>query len=427
MKLLGRISLVALLVSACFTKTIKLEFNEKNNFHTVPMILGSNNQEFDVQVDTKTSESWVPSKNTSLEVPKYDVDASSTGKATNKTFELDDEGGNVKGKATFDSMEVGNFKLDKMGFVQVNEFEYGFSDFSQGKLGLGFRHEHGDAYNWIKMLKQSGQIVHEIFTIDPDNHELVIGDFPDDYKTEEYSTCNLTFVDDLDDKFRSGWICELTHIFCGVDTEERSLETALSFDSRVMFDSAYDYINIPYRHLKEFREKFMEKIFEDSCLEIKVKNDVFYICDDDEHISQSSIAFVVGGKGYVIRGEDLFRRFGEDKWEMLIRFHKENDDIFTFGLPFFNKFRLTFDYENQQVGFYGGETIDVSKEWEDYMSGDSASHRKRRNKNLMLLAVILGGFILLGAICIAIRACRKQGLEEGRRGDPSLVSNEQIH
>ena len=132
-------------------------------FYTIPVTFGSNQEVFDIQVDTTTSETWIPSYKTTLNVKKYNISKSSTGIKTNKTFEVEDEDGDVRGKACYDTIKVGDITLEHFGFVQVDEFEYQFKDYPQGKLGLGFKQEHGEDFNFIGRLKKKNLIEKEIF------------------------------------------------------------------------------------------------------------------------------------------------------------------------------------------------------------------------------------------------------------------------
>ena len=396
------------------SSSIKLEFREKNHFFTIPIKIGSNGQQFEVQVDTTTSETWLPSVNTTFKVQKFDPKKSSTCQIIPKEFEIDDEGGNVRGTPVYDSITVGSFTLDKFGFVLVQGYQKDFKDFPDGKLGLGFRHEHGVDFNFLGSLKSKGLINKEVFTILPKEEKLVIGGIPSELEKETYSTCNLVETNDLDDAYRAGWICELTHIFFGVNTKEKSLEMALQVNARVIFDSAYNYISMPKRHLNNFNKNFMEKFFYDSCIQVKDKNDIYYICDADEKIQQGAIAFLVGGFGYVIPWDKLFKKIEEDKYEMLIRFHKENDDIFSFGYPFTSQFTIVYNAEEKHLGFYGGEKIDLKKDWDEYMAGESPSQKKEKMKKLLIYAGILGGILLFIIICLFIRSNRikKNNIEQ---------------
>ena len=407
------------------SNSLELEFIEsehKSHFYTIPVKVGSQQQVFEVQVDTTTCETWLPSVNTTYEVARFDPKTSKTCQMTELQFEIDDEDGNVKGLSFYDSLIVGPYSLNKFGMVLVDSFQTGFKDFKQGKLGLGFRHEHGVDFNWLGTLKKNGLIEKEIFTILPDDDELVIGSLPKDLEEKEYTTCDLVETNDLDDVFRAGWVCELTHIFFGVDTEDKTLEMALQVDARVIFDSAYDYISMPKRHLKDFNKKFMQEFFNDSCIEIKDDDEIYFICDDDDKLKKGSIAFLMGGYGYVIPYNKLFRQIEDDKYEMLIRFHKENDDIFSFGYPFTSQFIVVYNAEDKKLGFFGGEKIDLKKDWDIYMSGDSPQQRKEKIKKLLTYGGIFGGILLLIIICLVIRSNRMKKTTSENLG---MIPNEQ--
>lgn len=424
--LLFRTILLLLLTNLSFSlksEAIKLEFREKNHFFTIPITVGSNKQPFEVQVDTTTSETWLPSVNTTFKVDKYDPEKSSTSELLKKEFEIDDEDGNVRGKPVYDSVTVGPYALDKFGFVLVEGYQQDFKDFPDGKLGLGFRHEHGVDFNWLGYLKEKGLIEKEMFTILPEEEKLIVGGLPQELQGDAFSTCDLVETNDLDDVFRAGWVCELTHIFFGVDTKEKSLEMALQVDARVIFDSAYDYISMPKRHLNDFNKKFMQEFFNDSCIEIKDDDEIYFICDDDEKIQQGSIAFLMGGFGYVVPWNKLFKQIEEDKYEMLIRFHKENDDIFSFGYPFTSQFVIVYNAEEKELGFYGGEKIDLKKDWDEYMAGESPLQKKEKIKKLLTYGGIFGGILLFIIICLVIRS---NNMKKNPYERNSMLNNEQI-
>ena len=411
-KYLFFLSTLITIVFSLKSDSIELDFFEKNNFFTVPIYLGSKEEKFEVQIDTTTSLTWVPSPTTTYKVNKFNPKNSETCKVSNLTFEIDDEDGNVKGLSLYDTISVGPYTLDSFGFVLIDSFQQNFKDYNQGKLGLGFRHEHGVNFNWIGSLKKNGFIEKEIFSILPNERKLVIGDIPEEYEGEKYTKCNLVETNDLDDVYRAGWVCEMTHIYFGIDTKNKKLEMALQVDARVTFDSAYKYISMPKRHLDAFNKQFLEQYYEDSCIQIKEKNEIYYVCDADEKIPTGAIAFVIGGYGYVIPWNKLFKKIFDDKFEMLIRFHKENDDIFTFGYPFVSQFTVVYNAEDKELGFYGGEKINVTKDWDEYMIGESPKQKKEKMKKLLIYLAIFGGLLLFIIICLIIRSNRKANLEK---------------
>jgi hypothetical protein len=104
-----KMSYIILLLSISFLlakepKAISLNYEEETGYYIIPISFGSNQEEFGIQVDTTTSETWIPSPKTSLKVKKYNISESTTGEKTNKTFEIEDEDGDVRGKACYDSI-----------------------------------------------------------------------------------------------------------------------------------------------------------------------------------------------------------------------------------------------------------------------------------------------------------------------------------
>ena len=405
------------------TDALTLTYDEENEFYTFPIKIGSKNQVFNVQIDTTTSETWVPSQKTSFNVEKFNISKSKTGTTTNKTFDVEDEDGDVRGKAVYDSVKVGPYELDKMGFVLVDEYELGFKDYPNGKLGLGFKQEHGIDFNFIGLLKEKKIINKKIFSLIPKNKELIIGEMPLEYSGQLYTTCNQSETNDLDDEYRAGWACDLTHIFFGVDTKNKDLDSKMEVDARVMFDSAYPYISIPKRHFNAFRKQFIEPLFNDSCVKVKENDARFFVCDDEELVKQASMAFVIEGYAYIIPWDQLFVKNDEGKYESLIRFYKENDNIFGFGAPFFNEYALVFDMEEGQIGFYGGERIDLKKEWDEYMNDMTPLQQKERTKKL-IIAGCLGLLLLVFIILLCIRARKEAERSRGpvfRDSNPNAI------
>ena len=68
-----KMSIIILLLSIVFLsakdpKTISLNYEEETGYYIIPISFGSNEEEFGIQVDTTTSETWIPSTKTTLKV-----------------------------------------------------------------------------------------------------------------------------------------------------------------------------------------------------------------------------------------------------------------------------------------------------------------------------------------------------------------------
>lgn len=396
-------SVICLLPSS--TSTIKLNYLPKNKFFTVPLEIGTakenvSSQIFEVQIDTTTSETWIPSSkaNQTFE-PRFYNELSLTSNATNKTIEVDDEDGNVHGKATFDKIKLSQYNINNFGFVQITNYDSNFKDYSIGKLGLGYKQNYGDSFNFVKMLKKQGFIKKAVFTINPFAQEILFGE---PIPKKAFTNCNITETDDLDDKYRAGWVCELTHVFLNSQDKKISLfdENSYEVNARAIFDSAYQYISIPKTKLKLFKEKYIFPIFNDTCSEIRENRERYFVCDfDNEKMKKSSIKFVIGGYSYVLTYDKLFS-INEGKAELLIRFKEENDNIWSFGAPFVDQHIISYDYENKTVGFSEGEKINLESEWNAYIRGESPINKEKMMKMLIIGASVIGGVLLLVVICL---------------------------
>ena len=395
-------------------KTITLTYEEETGYYIIPIAFGSNKEEFGLQVDTTTSETWIPSNKTTLKVKKYDISKSSKGQRTNKTFEIEDEDGDVRGKACYDSIKVGDISLDHFGFVLVDEFEHPFNDYEQGKLGLGYKQEHGNDFNFLRKLKLNKIIEKEVFLINQETKELILGNVPPEFQNQLYTSCPVVETNDLDDEYRQAWACELTHLAFNLDKKSKNfdLDQAFEVNARITFDSAYPYISIPKRHLNAFKEKFMNTYFKNNYKEVKSEDSTYFIITDEELIPGSSISFIIEGYAYIIPSDYLFIKTEEGEFELLVRFYKENDNIFGFGAPFMDFFTVVFDYEEGEVGFFGGSRKELQREWYDYLNEMTPEQQKARRRRMYIYA---GVCFFLAVIIILLCYRNRKERNMGRR------------
>ena len=133
------------------------KINNKN-YYTIPLQVGTPAKEFQVQVDTSTSTSWIPSKNCKncvLAETFYEEEESKTSSPKNSIIKLEDEDGNVEGYEISDNIQLGKYKLKQYGFVQVIKVADNFRDHYEGKLGLGYTsHLDNKEFNFLEHLKK---------------------------------------------------------------------------------------------------------------------------------------------------------------------------------------------------------------------------------------------------------------------------------
>ena len=347
------------------------------NYYTIPLLVGTPEEEYEVQIDTSTATSWIPSSSCSnciMSHRLYDKEDSRTSSPTDNFVEIEDEDGNVEGYQIADNIKLGSYKLKQFGFVEVTKVADNFKDHYQGKLGLGYKSTllKDDEYNFLEKLKKNNLIKKKIFTINAINEKkgmLFIGDIPG----KPYNTyCNVTNTDDLDEMYQESWVCKMTHI--GIFDREKGIFNKIKFydelknNKLVSFDSAYDFIAVPMSE-KEGIEKLLGKA-KLQCTEQKrnsarsnnkdkLRNrireeEITISCETNkEELKNKNLAlsFVLQGNSYSLPLEQLFEDgTKEGEMDMLIKIIDEDDAIWTFGYPFLNQFLMIFNMEEDHVG-----------------------------------------------------------------------------
>ena len=413
------------------------------NYYTIPLLVGTPEEEYEVQVDTSSATTWIPSshcKNCILAHRLYDPEDSRTSSPTDISVKLEDEDGNVEGYQIADNIKLGSYKLKQYGFVEVTRVADNFKDHYQGKLGLGYKSVHlqDDEFNFLEKLKRHNLIKKKIFTLNAINNKkgmLFIGDVPG----KEYNTyCNITDTDELDDMYKESWVCKMTHV--GIFDTEKGIFNKIKYydeikyNKLVNFDSAYDFIGVPISE-KENIEKLIkkanlkcetrennakEKMPQDIKLQ-KLKNrirdeEVSILCETNiEEIRMKAIAlsFVLQGYVYSLPLDLLFINSHENgKMEMLIRYIDDDDAIWTFGYPFMNQFLTIFNMEDGHVGLKKLKKtalpiVNLYKDWE---------HWYLRKEGLESAGKIVGIIVLILVVIVlaflVYRYIRRRTLEK---------------
>ena len=347
------------------------------NYYTIPLLVGTPEEEYEVQIDTSTATSWIPSSSCSnciMSHRLYDKEDSRTSSPTDNFVEIEDEDGNVEGYQIADNIKLGSYKLKQFGFVEVTKVADNFKDHYQGKLGLGYKSTllKDDEFNFLEKLKKHNLIKKKIFTINAINEKkgmLFVGDIPG----KPYNSyCNVTNTDDLDEMYQESWVCKMTHI--GIFDREKGIFNKIKFydelknNKLVSFDSAYDFIAVPMSE-KEGIEKLLGKA-KLQCTEQKrnsarsnnkdkLRNrireeEITISCETNkEELKNKNLAlsFVLQGNSYSLPLEQLFEDGTKDgEMDMLIKIIDEDDAIWTFGYPFLNQFLMIFNMEEDHVG-----------------------------------------------------------------------------
>ena len=407
------------------------------NYYTIPLLVGTPEEEYEVQVDTSTATSWLPSSrctNCIMSHRLYDPEDSRTSSPTDNFIQIEDEDGNVEGYQTADNIKLGSYKLKQFSFVEVTKVAENFKDHYQGKLGLGYKSHllKDDEFNFLEKLKKHNLIKKKIFTINAINNKkgmLFVGDVPG----KQYNSyCNVTNTDDLDEMYRESWVCKMTHI--GIFDREKGIFNKIKFydelknNKLVNFDSAYDFISVPISE-KEGIEKLLGKA-KLQCTESKrnsarssnkdkLRNrireeEITISCETNmEELKNKKLAlsFVLQGHSYSIPLENLFEDGAKDgEMDMLIKIIDDEEAIWTLGYPFLNQFLMIFNMEEEHVGIKKLKKTALpiitinNKDMLKYSLGEDSSSSSNVFKVIGYITLLL---VVLAIIFIVYHAIRK--------------------
>lgn len=309
--------------------------------------------------------------------------------------------------------------LDK---TQLDNYEI------QGELGLGIdedlKNELMEHLYDIDLIRKR-QIILETNN-DPENVNIIVDP---EVLPDNYFFCNLTHRADLDERRQKAWICEMSHLIGGLVDSSFTWSNAEEINARIVFDSRSKYIYIPEGYLNLILDYWNLNLTLCPISENTEKNEKFinctYLTEEQLH-SLKPIYFVMDGYACLFLASDLFEKVGYNQYFSIVRFNKEDHDIWTLGVPFFKKYKVLFDYDKQRVGFSGVQSfiLDYSEDYTKWLKERNAMLNKKSNdKKIMIIGAFMGIAMLLTMIYFLLRSIikekhrmRSQFIEEIDRG-----------
>ena len=250
-----------------------------------------------------------------------------------------------------------------MNEVTIPEFTFDLkmdpTDFKnaeiQGEFGIGINLE---GKNELIELLYSKKIIFQ--------KELIIGEelIMDTYLvTDKYYFGNLTDRDDLDPKYHEGWVTELSHILTGTSEKELTWNNTEEINGRAILDSSSKYIILPENYINLILDIWNLNLTKCPLVE---GEDIKYLnCSNISGDCLNAIKpiYFIDGYAFLLEAKELFENMGKDNYQSLIRFRQETNNIWTFGFPFFSKYKVWLKYDKKLIGFNGNNIIDFNKEY----------------------------------------------------------------
>ena len=418
--------------------TLEAPYQYNDDFILAPLGLGTPVNIVPVQVETNSYKSWVSSilneKNPSFF--SYNLKESKTAVEEGGWDSVVDNEGTISGNIIYDKAYIGKYKIDNFKFIEAVEFDEKFNDFQNGKLGLGnclYADETDKEYCLIQRLKDNGSIDRRIFSLRElsDTHgELIIGDIPEGIKNKDYPLISLineeSYSNIEEDQFKMGWLTKISYIlfFNENDGVKNIFNNNFHLPEGIAsFDSSSDYIEAPYAYINNFEEQMFDIYYENTCRKVNRDGTFLFLCEKEryekmiEKNKNLSMILVINGLGFEIPMESLFEKINEEDYEFFVHFKDFEQNTWNIGHPFFHRYTVIFDQDNQEIGIDGELIYSLEDETEAELKKIQPTNKWRILFWILLLLIVLAGIFLV-ARKLGINSRLNKGI------DSSLVDNE---
>ena len=325
-----------------------------NLLFAIDVKLGTSKQLFNLLIDTGSSITWVPLKNSNDLYPlshHYDPSISSTSKKKSEdSFEI------VYGSGS----AYGNYYSDQVTYIDNKEFMMDFGaayktnflvNGADGILGLSRIYDDYDK-SFINMICKGHVTESKLFSvklglnsIKNNNGTFYIGKH-EDFDKENVVSCELNTDNYYEINY---WACDIYSL--SVESEKNNFKINSEKKISAIFDTGTNAIFLPYFYLQSMISE-LEKIncFVKKYETIAQPNRYQIICMND----LPDFKLNIGGHTFILLGQYFFS-YEKGFYFSDIYFQDSidsNDDVFIIGSPFFIFFHVLFDSYSKELFFY---------------------------------------------------------------------------
>ena len=318
--------------------------------------IGSDNQKFNVVLDTGSQILWIPeinSSNTNENIKNfYNPKSSITSKKLDQDFEVIYGTGYCQGYFYRDNIKFLNKDKYNIIFGSANTSIFDVEG-SEGIMGLARTYSQY-LFSPIFTLKHNNIIKYSSFSFNYKNNNLYFyaGKPHNDFSSKNTATCNLLSKSAYEKLL---WACNLegfgliNNIYDKNDEQNVIVDTSVS----VIFDTGTNIFVLPYSIL----ESLSEKLRKFNCLIGSAEeygiDSSFIFCFDIYKLPDISLQF--GNYILILDKEKSFTRIsfplGLKAYMLNVEFEKKLD-VAIIGQNFFTEFHTLFDPENKVLKFY---------------------------------------------------------------------------
>ena len=252
-----------------------------------------------------------------------------------------------------------------------------FSDNYTGILGLGRNSSNYPQYNFMKELRAKSVINNSIWSVDFNNSNnefidyekgnLILGEFPHVYNPSRYKSENYYKIKLYEDYFNinnnNDWFIKIENSYI---LKEGEVRTSSNYINYINIIFGLYTMQAPYFLFEQLKSLFFEKYFNKKiCQYQKVLKDneekIIIFCSKknfgkNEKKLFPKIIFYIKNYSEIIQLElndtDVFVN-KSDKVYFMINFDLNGrQDLIKVGQIFLYKYKMVFDYDNEEIGIY---------------------------------------------------------------------------
>ena len=393
----------------------------ENNLFVYQIKIGSDEQIFNVILDTGSSILWIPgigSDDKEIQITHhYNPNTSLTSKKTNSGYKIRYGSGYSLGSYYIDQIKLFNSANINfsfyMNFGVANKTKFNIPG-ADGVIGMG-RESALLNYSPLYCLKNCNYIENEGFSIKYNNELknaiLYFGDEHDDFKNNSIGFCPLI---SKTIKEKSFWSCE----FFGFGIINNIINVSINFNMSAIFDTGTNAIVLP-RYILYFLKEQLIKI---DCFINNLSLEISYIiCYNksalpniffeigDFYLTISSKSFIYNEK--ILNNNTIIY--------ILNVYFEEGKEMGIIGLPFFYEFHTRFDLDKNMMKFYSNEKNIIKS------LNRNITKKKDINFKLKILIIILLCIALtLFFIIIKYKYCCNKEKKSGKIENIEFISSD---
>ena len=374
----------------------------ENNLFTYEIKIGSDEQIFNVIVDTGSSILWIPGEGSEDKdvqiIHHYNSKTSLTSQKTNREYKIRYGSGYSLGYYYYDQIKLFNISNNKfnfyMNFGVANKTKFNIPG-ADGVIGFG-KESNKLSYSPIFNLKNNSYIDKAGFSFKYNSilksAILFLGDEHEDFINNSIGVCPLISDNHKEKNF---WSCKLYSF--GIAYNE--LNSSINLNLSVIFDTGTNAIVLP-KYILSFIKNELKKI---DCsindISLEISNIVCY-----NKNTLPDIFFEIGDYYLTLSKAILYYEQSLHNGSIayiLNVYFEEGVEIGIIGLPFFFEFHTRFDLDKNEIKFFHNNNKKIRKSF-------ARNHSEKVDVNYKLkILIIFLSFIalILSFIIIKYKYC----------------------